>query len=208
MLSRVAEDFGFTIVTFHHVLEGYKVADRIAEHGAGASTFTDWWAYKYEVIDAIPYNGALMHDVGVNVSFNSDSDELARRMNLEAAKAVKYGGVSPEEALNFVTINPAIQLGIDEWVGSIEIGKHADFAIWSGPPLSTYTICEQTWIEGIRYFSIEEDKRMRKRDRKLRAKIIQEVLKDKLNSKNGFMKPNGIIRSHEYHNCLLEDEHE
>ena len=107
MLVRVAEDYGFTIGTFQHVLEGYKIAEVLAAHGAGASTFSDWWAYKFEVYDAIPHNGALMHDAGVVVSFNSDSGELARRMNLEAAKAVKYGGVSEEEALKFVTLNPA-----------------------------------------------------------------------------------------------------
>ena len=113
MLTRIAEDFGFTIATFQHVLEGYKVAERLAEHGAGASTFSDWWQYKYEVIDAIPYNGSLMAKNNVLVSFNSDDSELARRMNTEAAKAVKYGGLSEIEALNFVTINPAIQLKID-----------------------------------------------------------------------------------------------
>ena len=113
MLTRIADDFGFTIATFQHVLEGYKIAERLAEHGAGASTFTDWWAYKFEVIDAIPYNGTLMSKVGVLVSYNSDSNELARRMNTEAAKAVKYGGVSQEDALKFVTINPARQLRID-----------------------------------------------------------------------------------------------
>ena len=147
MLVRVAEDFGFKIGTFQHVLEGYKVADAIAKMGTGASTFSDWWAYKFEVYDAIPYNGALMHDADVVVSFNSDSDELARRLNTEAAKAVKYGGVTQEEALKFVTLNPAKQLRIDKRVGSLEPGKDADFVIWSGNPLSTYSICEQTWID-------------------------------------------------------------
>ncbi|MCZ6852221.1 MAG: amidohydrolase family protein, partial [Planctomycetota bacterium] len=147
MLIRVADEFGFTIGTFQHVLEGYKVAEAIASHGAGASTFSDWWAYKIEVMDAIPYNGALMHDVGVIVSFNSDSSELARRMNTEAAKAVRYGGLDPQDALNFVTINPARQLRIDHRTGSLEVGKDADFVIWSESPLSTYARCEQTWIE-------------------------------------------------------------
>ncbi len=154
MLIRVAEDFGFTIGTFEHVLEGYKIADVIASHGAGASTFSDWWAYKFEVYDAIPYAGALMHDVGVVVAFNSDDSELARRMNLEAAKAVKYGSVSEEEALKFVTLNPAKQLKIDHLVGSLEQGKDGDFVIWSGHPLSTYTKCEQTWIDGRKYFEL------------------------------------------------------
>jgi N-acetylglucosamine-6-phosphate deacetylase len=152
MLIRVMEDFGVRIGTFQHVLEGYKVADEIARHGAGGSCFTDWWAYKFEVYDAIPYAGALMASRGVVSSFNSDSAELARRMNLEAAKAVKYGGVKEEEALKFVTLNPAIQLRVDRWVGSLEPGKDADFAIWTHSPLDTRTVCVQTWIEGKRYY--------------------------------------------------------
>jgi len=161
MLMRVAEDFGFRIQTFTHILEGYKVADEMKKHGASASTFSDWWMYKFEVYDAIPYNGALMHDVGVVTSFNSDSDELARRMNLEAAKAVAYGGVSEEEALKFVTINPAIQLKIDKWTGSLDIGKDGDFVVWNGSPLSTLTMAEQTWIDGAKWFDIEEDAKLR-----------------------------------------------
>ncbi len=161
MLARVAEDFGFRVATYQHVLEGYKVADEIAAHGAGASTFSDWWAYKYEVIDAIPYNGAIMWDRGVIVSFNSDSSELARRMNLEAAKAVRYGGVPQDEALKFVTLNPAVQLGIDDRVGSLEAGKDADFVVWNGHPLSTYTTCVQTWIDGRKYFDLDDDRAAR-----------------------------------------------
>tara|TARA_B100000315_G_scaffold191566_1_gene181801 strand:+ start:7470 stop:10568 length:3099 start_codon:yes stop_codon:yes gene_type:complete len=176
MLIRIAEDFGFRIGTFQHVLEGYKVAEAIASHGAGASTFTDWWAYKYEVIDAIPFNGALMDQVGVVTSFNSDSGELARRLNTEAAKAVKYGGLSHEEALKFVTINPAIQLGIDQGVGSLETGKDADFVIWSDNPLSSFAVCEQTWIDGINYFNIVRDKKMRVIQESERNKLIQKVL--------------------------------
>ena len=176
MLTRIAEDFGFTMGTFQHVLEGYKIAERLVEHGASASTFSDWWAYKFEVIDAIPYNGTLMANVGVNVSFNSDSDELARRMNLEAAKAVKYGGLSEEEALKMVTINPAKQLKIDKYVGSLEIGKDADFVLWSGHPLSNYTICEQTWVDGKQYFSQKKDTYYKERDKKLRNDLIQKIL--------------------------------
>ncbi len=157
MLMRIAEDFDFTVKCFQHVLEGYKVADELASHGAGASTFSDWWAYKYEVIDAIPYNGAIMWDRDVLVSFNSDSSELARRMNLEAAKAVRYGNVPEEEALKFVTLNPAIQLGVDDRIGSLEPGKDADFVIWSGDPLSTYSVAEQTWIDGRKYFDRADD---------------------------------------------------
>ena len=203
MLTRIADDFGFTIGVFQHVLEGYKIAERIAEHGAGASTFTDWWAYKIEVIDAIPYNGSLMHDVGVVTSFNSDSDELARRLNTEAAKGVKYGGLSKEEALKFVTLNPAIQLKIDKWVGSLEEGKDADFVIWSGNPLSTYAVCEQTWIDGINYFNLIRDRKMRKKIKRERNELIQKILSSKDNSKGETMTPSG----HEYElshpfNCL------
>ncbi|MEK7818306.1 MAG: amidohydrolase family protein [Bacteroidota bacterium] len=176
MLARVAKDFKFKIGTFQHVLEGYKIAEAIKEIGAGASCFTDWWGYKYEVVDAIPYAGALMHEAGVLVSFNSDSGELARRMNLEAAKAVKYGGVSETEALKFVTINPAKQLMIDSRVGSIEIGKDADFVIWSGSPLSTETKCLQTWIDGRKYFDIDENKTMNEESIKKRAVIVQKIL--------------------------------
>ena len=149
---RTMESFGVRVGTLQHILEGYKVADEIARHGAGASTFADWWAYKYEVIDAIPYAGSLMRDRGVLVSFNSDSSDHARRLNLEAAKAVHYGGTPPEDALKFVTLNPARQLGIDRWVGSLEPGKDADFAIWSGSPLDVTSVCVQTWIDGVRYF--------------------------------------------------------
>ena len=177
MLLRVAEDFGFTIGTFQHVLEGYKVAPELAAHGAGASAFSDWWAFKVEAYDAIPYNGALMHDAGVLVTFNSDSDELARRLNTEAAKAVKYGGVDEVEALKFVTLNAAKQLAIDPWVGSLEPGKDADFVIWNGHPLSTYTKCEQTWIDGRRYFDIDEDRQMRKEVEEERTRLIQKLLK-------------------------------
>jgi hypothetical protein len=154
MLIRLMDQFGVKIGTFQHVLEGYKVADEIARHGAGASTFSDWWAYKFEVYDAIPFNGALMHDRGVVVSFNSDSDDLARRLYTEAAKAVKYGGLSEEEALKFVTINPARQLRVEQRVGSLEPGKDADFAIWSRSPLDSLTVCRETWIEGRKYFDV------------------------------------------------------
>ncbi len=164
------------IGTFQHVLEGYKVADAIARHGAGGSSFSDWWAYKFEVYDAIPYNGALLHNAGVVVSFNSDNAELARRLNLEAAKAVKYGGVEPDEALKFVTLNPARQLRIDQYVGSLEAGKDADLVVWSASPLSTYSRCEQTWVDGRRYFDLAEDKEARRRAAELRAKLVQRVL--------------------------------
>jgi imidazolonepropionase-like amidohydrolase len=154
MLMRVMEQFGVKIGTFQHVLEGYKVADEIAKHGAGGSTFADWWAYKFEVYDAIPYNGSLMRERGVNVSFNSDSSDLARHLYLEAAKAVKFGNTPEAEALKFVTINPAQQLHVDNRVGSLEVGKDGDFVIWSKSPLDSFTVCQQTWIEGKKYFDI------------------------------------------------------
>jgi len=172
MLCRVAKEFGFRIGTFQHVLEGYKVADAIRDAAIGASAFSDWWAYKVEVQDAIPENGAIMHEVGVNVSFNSDSDDLARRLNVEAGKAVRYGGVGQEEALKFVTLNPAIQLGIAARVGSLEAGKDADFAIWSGDPLSTMSRCEATWVDGREYFSLAQDARHRVRIAEERRRLL------------------------------------
>ncbi|MFN7940779.1 MAG: amidohydrolase family protein [Thermoanaerobaculia bacterium] len=157
MLLRLAEQFGVRVATFQHGLESYKVADEIARHGAGVSMFSDWWAYKYEVIDAIPWAGAIDWQRGVVVSYNSDSDELARRLNLEAAKAMRYGDVPAAEALKFVTLNPALQLGIADRVGSLEVGKDADFVIWSGSPLSTLALAEQTWVDGRKYFDRAAD---------------------------------------------------
>ena len=204
MLTRIAEDFGFKIATFQHVLEGYKVADRIAEHGAGASTFSDWWQYKYEVIDAIPYNGTLMAKNNVLVSFNSDDAELARRMNTEGAKAIKYGGLDEIEALNFVTINPAKQLKIDEWVGSLEEGKDADFVIWDGPPLSIYSQVLETWIDGIQYWSIDNNDRLEDRDKTMRENLIKKILNSTTSSSGKDMKPNGETPNHG-HNCEIID---
>ena len=204
MLTRIAEDFGFKIATFQHVLEGYKVAERLAEHGAGASTFSDWWQYKYEVIDAIPHNGTLMAKNNVLVSFNSDDSELARRMNTEAMKAVKYGGLSEEEALNFVTINPAKQLKIDKWVGSLEEGKDADFVIWDGAPLSIYSKVLETWIEGTRYWSVDENDQLEERDKVEREKLIQKILSYSTTSSGKTMKPNSVTPRH-IHNCEIDD---
>ena len=175
-MMRVGDRMGFTVEVFIHNLEGYKVADEMKKHGAMPTVFSDWWVYKFEVYDAIPYNGAILRDRGLLVSFNSDDIELARRMNLEAAKAVKYGGVPEEEALKFVTRNPAIQLDVADHTGSLEPGKDADFVIWSGPPLSTYTICEQTWIDGRRFFDREEDMELREKVRTERAVLTQKIL--------------------------------
>jgi imidazolonepropionase-like amidohydrolase len=175
-LLRLLEENNVKIGSLQHILEGYKVADAIAKHGGTASTFSDWWAFKLEVYDAIPYNGAILHNQGVNVSFNSDDAELGRHMNHEAAKAIKYGGVEPTEALKFVTINPAKQLRIDSKVGSLEVGKHADIAIWNGSPLSTLARCEQTWIDGRKYFDRQSDAEMRKRDFALHQSLVQKIL--------------------------------
>lgn len=176
-LIRTCEEFGIRIATLQHILEGYKVADALAKHGAGGSSFSDWWAYKIEVYDSIPYNGALLHNAGVVVSFNSDDAELARRLNLEAAKAMRYGGVADVEALKFVTLNPAKQLRIDDRVGSLEPGKDADLVVWSESPLSTYTRCEQTWVDGRKYFDRDADIAHRLVTRDMRAKLVQRILK-------------------------------
>ena len=157
MLLRVADEFGFKIRTLQHVLEGYKVAKEIAEHGAGASTFSDWWAYKLEAFDAIPYNAAIMTRKGVLVSLNSDSDELIRHLNDEAAKTQKYGGLSETEALSLITINPAKQLMIDNRVGSIEVGKDADLTIFDKHPLSNFSKVEKVYIDGQLYFDRDKD---------------------------------------------------
>ncbi|HUG68551.1 MAG TPA: amidohydrolase family protein, partial [Pirellulaceae bacterium] len=175
-LIRTLDDFNIRIGTFQHILEGYKVAEAMAKHGAMGSAFSDWWAYKFEVYDAIPYAGALMHHAGVNVSFNSDDRELARHLNHEAAKAVKYGAVPPEEALKFVTLNPAKQLRIEKYVGSLEVGKHADLVVWSGSPLSNFSRCEQTWIDGRKYFHVEEDRKLRNEESRMRNILVQKIL--------------------------------
>jgi imidazolonepropionase-like amidohydrolase len=175
-LMRTMDAFGIQIGTFQHILEGYKVADEMARHGAMGSAFSDWWAYKVEVYDAIPYAGALMQQAGVVVSYNSDDSELGRHLNHEAAKAVKYGGVPPEEALKFVTLNPARQLRIDQYVGSLEKGKHADVVVWSGPPLSIRSRCEQTWIDGRKYFDRVDDRRQSEVVAEQRNVLVQKIL--------------------------------
>ncbi|MCR9245207.1 MAG: amidohydrolase family protein [bacterium] len=175
MLCGIAAEYGFKIGTFQHVLEGYKVADAIKEHAIGASSFSDWWAYKFEVFDAIPDNGAIMHELGVSVSFNSDSNEHARRLNTEAGKAVKYGGVAPAEALCFVTKNPAVQLGIFDRTGSLSSGKDADVAMWSANPLSYMARCEATWVDGRPLFSLDRDAELRAGIANERSRLIQKA---------------------------------
>ncbi len=157
MLLRVAKEFGFKVRTLQHVLEGYKVADEIASSGTGASTFSDWWAYKVEAYDAIPYNAALMTHRGVIVSINSDDAEEATHLNQEAAKSIKYGGLTHDEALKLVTLNPAIQLGIDKRVGTIDTGKDADLVIYNHDPLSAYAVVQKTLIDGRVYFDRQRD---------------------------------------------------
>ncbi len=179
MLMKVAEEFGFRVNTFTHILEGYKVADIMESHGVGGSTFSDWWAYKYEVDEATPYNGSIMHKQGVTVAFNSDDAEMARRLNQEAAKAVKYGGVSEEDAWKFVTLNPAKLLHLDDHMGSLKPGKDADIVLWSDHPLSVYAMAEKTWVDGVRYFDREKDKAMQADIEKERARLIKKMLKEK-----------------------------
>lgn len=173
MILDLAKEFGFRVKTLQHVLEGYKVAKEIAEHGAGGSTFSDWWGYKLEAFDAIPHNAALMTQKGVLTSINSDSDEHARRLYLEAAKTMKYGGLSEEQALRQVTLNPAIQLGIDKRTGSIDVGKDADLAIFSAHPFSVYTMVEMTIIEGEVYFDRKADLERRVTLKKEKEELVK-----------------------------------
>ena len=179
MLMNVAEKFNFRVNTFTHILEGYKVADKMKEHGVGASTFSDWWAYKFEVNDAIPFNGPIMHNKGIVVAYNSDDAEMSRRLNQEAAKAVKYGNISEEEAWKFVTLNPAKLLHLDDKVGSIKVGKDADVVLWNTNPLSIYAKAEKTIIEGVVYFDIQRDEEQRKAVAKERNILIGQLLEEK-----------------------------
>ena len=177
-LMRTCEKFGITIGTFQHILEGYKVASEMAAHGAMGSAFSDWWAYKFEVYDAIPHNTCLMHEAGVVTSINSDSSDLIRRLNQEAAKSVMHCGMDEEDALKLATLNPAIQLKIDDRVGSLKPGKDADFVIWNGHPLSMYSKVEQTWVEGVNSFSLERDLALRAADRAEKQALIQKILRE------------------------------
>ena len=181
MLMKVAERFDFRINTFTHILEGYKVADKMKEHGVGGSTFADWWAYKFEVSDAIPFNATIMHNAGITVAINSDDDEMGRRLNQEAAKSVKYGGMSELDAWNMVTINPAKLLHIDDKVGSIKVGKDADLVLWSHHPLSIYAKAEKTMIEGKVFFDLDEDMKKRAVIKKEKSTLINMMLNEKLN---------------------------
>ncbi|GGG98987.1 periplasmic amidohydrolase [Polaribacter pacificus] len=181
MLMKVADRFNFNINTLTHILEGYKVADKMKAHGAGGSTFADWWAYKYEVNDAIPYNAAIMASQGITVAINSDDREMSRRLNQEAAKITKYGGVSEVDAWNMVTINPAKLLHLDDRVGSIKVGKDADVVLWSDHPLSIYAKAEKTIIEGTVYFDMEQDLLKRAAIKKERSLLMNMMLNEKIN---------------------------
>ena len=187
MLMHVADSMGFRVNTFTHILEGYKVADKMHEHGVGGSTFSDWWAYKYEVNDAIPYNAALMHEQGVVVAINSDDAEMGRRLNQEAAKGVKYGGMSEEDAWKMVTLNPAKLLHLDDRMGSLKVGKDADIVIWSDNPLSVNAIVEQTIIDGMILFDKDRDAEMRTANQAEKARIISKMLDD--NNAGGKKRP-------------------
>lgn len=176
MLMKVADKFGFKINTFTHILEGYKVADKMRDHGAAGSSFADWWAYKWEVKDAIPFNAALMSQVGVNTAINSDDAEMCRRLNQEAAKAVKYGGASEEDALKMVTINPARMLHLDQRTGSIKIGKDADLVLWTDHPLSIYAKADKTIVDGIVHFDRSRDAQLREELAKERNRLIQKMI--------------------------------
>lgn len=180
MLMKVAEKYGFTLNTFTHILEGYKLADKMKKHGAGGSTFSDWWAYKYEVNDAIPHNAAIMQKQGIVVAINSDDAEMSRRLNQEAAKTIKYGGMTEQEAWKMITINPAKLLHIDKYTGSIKEGKDADVVIWNKNPLSIYAKPLTTIIEGTIYFDVEKDKKKRAEIKTERAKLIDMMLQEKL----------------------------
>ena len=175
MMIRIAEQIGFKITSFEHILEGYKVAKEMAKHGSAGAGFSDWWAFKIEAYDAIPYNMAIMARKGVLASVNSDSADTIRRLNTEAAKTMKYGGLTEEEALKLVTINPAIHLKVDKYVGSIEPGKDADFVIWDKHPLSSFARAQQVYIDGVKYFDRDEDASAR-----VKTEAQKKALEDKL----------------------------
>jgi imidazolonepropionase-like amidohydrolase len=185
MLLRVSDEQGFKIRELQHVLEGYKVAKEIAAHGVGGGTFIDWWGFKMEALDAIPYNVALMDRAGVLTSVNSDSDELARRLNLDAAKAMKYGGLSEEEALKLCTLNPAKQLRLDHRLGSIDTGKDADLVIWTGHPFSTYSRVETTFVDGEIVFDRQRDLQWRQQIAKEKADRLKKEADDEKKNKPG-----------------------
>jgi imidazolonepropionase-like amidohydrolase len=204
MLINLADEFGFKIRTFQHVLEGYKVAPEMARHSVGGSTFADFWGYKHEAYDAIPYNAAIMTRRGVVVSLNSDSDERARRLNIEAAKMMRYGGLTEEEALKLVTLNPAIQLGIDKRVGSLEVGKDADLAIWTAHPLSVYARVEQTFVDGELLFDRQADI-ARRTQMEAERKALEAAEANRPSPGGGPPRAPGMIRRANQHDDDIQD---
>lgn len=202
MLMHVADSMKFKINTFTHILEGYKVADKMKAHGANASTFADWWAYKLEVMDAIPYNAALLTKMGVNTAINSDDAEMGRRLNQEAAKAIKYGKLSEVQALKLVTLNPAKMLHIDNKVGSIKVGKVADLVLWTDNPLSIYAKVNTTIIDGQIYFSVDDDAKLREDIKKERARIIAKLITEK-NKGAKVIKP--VAKKQNHFHCDSEE---
>lgn len=203
MLMHVGDSLGFKVNTFTHILEGYKIADKMKARDAGASTFSDWWAYKVEVKDAIPYNAALLTQMGIVTAINSDDAEMGRRLNQEAAKSIKYGGLSEEEALKLVTLNPARLLHIDNKVGSIKVGKDADVVLWSDNPLSVYAKVEKTIIDGQIYYDNEEDARLRDEIQKERSRIIQKMINEK---KGGSATQKPILKKQQLFECDSMEE--
>ena len=203
MLMKIGDRMGFKVNTFTHILEGYKVADKMAARGIGGSTFSDWWAYKFEVWEAIPHNGAIMHEQGVTVAFNSDDAEMARRLNQEAAKAVRFGGVKEEEALKFVTLNPAKLLHIDDQTGSLKVGKDADVVVWNNNPLSVYAKAEMTFVDGIKFFDRKDDEKLQAEVDSERNRLIQKMLAAKKDG-GGMQKPGG--RGKGYYHCDSDED--
>lgn len=204
MLMHVADSMGFKINTFTHILEGYKVADGMAKRGIAGSTFSDWWSYKSEVLEAIPYNGALMHQMGVLTGFNSDDAEMARRLNQEAAKAITYGNLSEEEAFKLVTLNPAKMLHIDHRVGSLKTGKDADVVLWSANPLSVYALAEKTYVDGIAYWDLSKDAEKQQAVNAEKGRIIQKMMEAK-NGGSATQKPS-VQRQRLYECETLEED--
>ena len=198
MLMHVADHYGFRVNTFTHILEGYKVADKMKEHGVAGSSFSDWWGYKYEVKDAIPYNMVLMHNEGVLTAVNSDDAEMARRLNQEAAKAVKYGDMSEEDAWKMVTLNPAKMLHLDDRMGSIKEGKDADIVIWSDNPLAIYAKAELTMVDGIIYYEIQKDREMRQWVKQEKARLAAKMMEEK---KKGMPLSTPVKQSQRHWHC-------
>lgn len=204
MLMHVADSMGFIVNTFTHILEGYKVADKMKARGVGASTFSDWWAYKFEVNDAIPYNASILNKQGVVTAINSDDAEMGRRLNQEAAKSVKYGGMSEEDAWKMVTLNPAKLLHLDNRMGSIKEGKDADVVLWSDNPLSVYARAEKTFVDGVCYYDSERDIQLRTEIRKERARLIQKMIAAK---KAGEKTKKPGKKEHKLYHCDTMDEY-